>query len=126
MRENRSYIFFRVADTDDPALGPLGQLEVPLTPGRSIAVDLGVHAPNLPMWLETRWPNPHGPRARSDEGSRPRPMRRLMIAQDTGSAIRGPIRVDVFFGSGAEAGRLAGHMREEGRLVVLLPACAGC
>jgi membrane-bound lytic murein transglycosylase A len=118
MAENRSYIFFRRARDDDPDLGPLGQLEVALTPGRSLAVDLAHHASNQPIWLDTRLPDqPAGPGGR---------LRRLMIAQDTGSAIRGPIRGDIFFGTGDSAGAVAGRMRAAGTMIVLVPRCAAC
>lgn len=118
MAENRSYIFFRRVGAHDPRLGPLGQLEVALTPGRSLAVDLAHHAANQPIWLDTSLPDsPAGPGGR---------LRRLMIAQDTGSAIRGPIRGDIFFGTGDSAGVVAGRMRAEGTMIVLVPRCAGC
>ncbi len=118
MNENRSYIFFRRAKNDDPQLGPLGQLEVPLAPGRSLAVDLAYHTSNLPVWLDTRLPA-------STFGTGER-FQRLMVAQDTGSAIRGPIRGDIFFGTGTAAGALAGSMRAEGRMIVLIPRCMEC
>lgn len=117
MRENRSYIFFRAVPEDgpeyDPALGPVGQQGIPLTAGRSLAVDLAHHAPGALLWLETDIPGPGG------VGSER--FRRLMVAQDTGSAIRGPVRGDIFFGSGDEAGARAGRMQAEGRLIALIP-----
>src|SRR5581483_6376782 len=71
---NRSYIFFRRADVADPALGPIAAAKVPLTAGRSLAVDRTLHAFHTPVWVETTLPNG-------------KPFRRLLIAQDTGSAI---------------------------------------
>ena len=118
MNENRSYVFFRRLANHDPALGPLGQLEVALTPGRSLAVDLAHYSSNQPIWLDTTLPGaPSGPGGR---------FQRLMIAQDTGSAIRGPIRGDIFFGSGAAAGEIAGSMKAEGAMIVLTPLCREC
>ena len=111
MRENRSYIFFRIAGGRSD-WGPIGQQQVPLTPGRSLAIDLAYHRTGLPIWLDTRAPTGDGAME---------PFRRLMIAQDTGSAIRGPVRGDIFFGSGDAAGARAGAMREQGSMIVLLP-----
>lgn len=111
MRENRSYIFFRIAGGRSDE-GPIGQQQVPLTPGRSLAIDLAYHRTGLPIWLDTRVPTGDGAME---------PFRRLMIAQDTGSAIRGPVRGDIFFGSGDAAGVRAGAMREQGAMIVLLP-----
>lgn len=111
---NPSYVFFKALPVEDPALGPPGAQEVPLTPGRSLAVDRRFHALGAPMWLETTLPT-------DDAGTPGEPLHRLMIAQDTGGAIRGPVRGDVFFGFGEEATRLAGWMKQEGRLFVLLP-----
>lgn len=89
--------------------GPVGALGVPLTAGRSIAVDPR-HIPlGAPVYLATTMPN-------SDV-----PLAKLMLAQDTGGAIRGPVRADFFWGFGAEAGTQAGKMRQQGRMWVLLP-----
>jgi membrane-bound lytic murein transglycosylase A len=112
MRRNRSYIFFRLAEELDPADGPIGGAGLPLTPGRSLAVDRAVWSYGLPFWLEGELPVP---------GAESEPLRRLMIAQDTGSAIVGPARGDFFFGSGAEAGTRAGLLRHAARFVVLAP-----
>jgi membrane-bound lytic murein transglycosylase A len=112
MRQNRSYVFFRRADELDPADGPIGGAGIPLTPGRSLAVDRTLWSYGLPFWLEGELPLAHG-------GSEP--LRRLMIAQDTGTAIVGPTRGDFFFGSGPEAGTRAGLLRHATRFVVLLP-----
>ena len=105
MNKNPSYIFFR----EVPGEGPLGAQGVPLTPGRSLAVDRG-HVPyGLPLWLDAAHP------------TEPARLQRLMVAQDTGGAIRGPVRGDVFWGFGAEAERLAGPMKSPGRYFLLLP-----
>jgi membrane-bound lytic murein transglycosylase A len=112
MRLNRSYIFFRVATELKPEDGPIGGAGVPLTPGRSLAVDRSLWSYGLPVWLE-------GERPLSLERSEP--LRRLMIAQDTGSAIVGPARGDFYVGSGAEAGTQAGLLRHPVRFVVLRP-----
>ena len=111
MGENRSYIFFREAPVDDPALGPVAAAKVPLTPGRSLAVDRLLHSFHLPVWVDTTLP---------DQTS----FSRLMIAQDTGSAIVGAARGDIFFGSGDAAGSIAGAMSARGRFVVLAPTGA--
>lgn len=103
---NPSYIFFREVRIDDPGLGPLGAMNRSITPLRTIAVD-PLHTPlGAPVWIEK-------------DGAGP--MRRLMIAQDTGGAIRGPQRADIFFGFGDGAGEAAGTVRDPGRMVVLLP-----
>jgi membrane-bound lytic murein transglycosylase A len=109
--QNRSYIFFREAQVTDPALGPIAAAKVPLTAGRSLAVDRTLHTFHAPVWIDTRLPAEEGGGA----------FRRLMVAQDTGSAILGPGRGDIFFGSGDEAGRIAGRMQASGDFVVLAP-----
>ncbi len=110
---NRSYVFFReLTALPDPALGPIGAEGVQLTPMRSLAVDRKFHDLGAPMWISLT----------GDETRQTPAIRQLMIAQDTGGAIRGPIRGDVFTGSGAEAGELAGRLRADGALFVLLPA----
>jgi len=106
MRENPRYIFFRVLDAD----GPIGAGGVPLVAGRSLAVDPAFMPMGAPLWLDTTWP-----------GSEAKPLRRLVVAQDTGSAIKGPIRGDVFWGPGEEAERHAGQMRQPGTYFLLLP-----
>jgi membrane-bound lytic murein transglycosylase A len=115
MRRNRSFIFFRLADELDLAVGPIGGAGVPLTPGRSLAVDRSLWPYGLPFWLDGELPRPEG-------GSEP--LRRLMVAQDTGSAILGPARGDFFAGSGSRAGTQAGLMRHGTRFTVLLPRSA--
>jgi len=106
LNSNPSYIFFTQRDA---ALdGPLGSLGVVLTPERSIAVDPAYIPLGLPVWLDAELPDG-------------RPLQRLAFAQDTGGAIKGAVRADLFFGQGAEAGRVAGEMKQHGRLYVLLP-----
>ena len=113
MWENQSFVFFRKIAVDDPALGPPGAQLVQLTPLRSVAVDREIWPFGLPLWIDTELPFP------SPGGSKK--FRRLMIAQDTGSAIKGAVRADVFFGSGDQAAVMAGHMKSAGRMIVLLP-----
>jgi membrane-bound lytic murein transglycosylase A len=111
-RQNRSYVFFRevqLADKDEP----LGAQGVPLTPGRSIAVDKGLHVYGTPFFIEGELPI-------ESEQSRT-PFRRLMVAQDTGSAITGPARADIYFGAGSDAGRVSGRLRHNMRFVILVP-----
>jgi len=111
-RQNRSYIFFRevqLSDKDE-AVGAQG---VPLTPGRSIAVDKGLHVYGTPFFIEGELPI-------ESEQSRT-PFRRLMVAQDTGSAIVGPARADIYFGAGLDAGKVAGRLRHGARFVILVP-----
>lgn len=103
---NPSYVFFELREANGD--GPLGSLRVPLTPERSVATDPAFIAGGLGVWLDTTLP----------DGSA---FRRLTFAQDTGGAIRGPIRADVFFGRGERAERLAGEMRQTGALYVLRP-----
>ncbi len=112
MERNRSYIFFALEPMLDPARGPVGGAGVPLTTGRSLAVDRTIWPYGLPVWIESAPLTPEGPRA---------PLDRLMIAQDTGSAIVGPARGDFFMGSGAEAGQRAGLVRDSMRFIVLWP-----
>ncbi len=109
LEANRSYVFFTRRNVSDPGLGPVGAGGVALTPGRSLAVDRRTHALGAPLWFEAVLPGD------SD------PTQKLMVAQDTGSAIRGPVRGDYFWGSGADAGAKAGEMKADGRFWVLLP-----
>jgi membrane-bound lytic murein transglycosylase A len=111
MWENASFIFFQETEAAPEGVGPPGAAGVGLTAGRSLAVDKDLYAYGLPMWLETTLPGDAGETA----------FRRLMVAQDTGSAIRGAVRGDVFVGSGDAAGAVAGRMKQDGRLFVLLP-----
>lgn len=112
MNLNRSYIFFRELSDEG---GPLGAQGVPLTPLRSLAVDRQLFAYGVPVWLDTTVP-PGQPLPPSGM-----PLRRLMVAQDTGGAIRGAVRGDVFWGHGPEAAWIAGRMRDPGRMWVLIP-----
>ena len=108
---NRSYMFFRITGLSNED-EPVGAQGVPLTPGRSIAVD-PQHDYGTPFFIEADLPI---------ESEKPvSPFRRLMIAQDTGSAIVGPARADIYWGSGDEAGRIAGRIRHPGRFTMLLP-----
>ena len=111
MQRNASFIFFEAVPAVDET-GPTGGAGVPLTALRSIAVDRALWCYGLPFWVDVTIPL---------DGGAPRPFRRLMIAQDTGSAIVGPARVDIFLGSGAAAGRSAGDIRHRGTLAVLRP-----
>jgi membrane-bound lytic murein transglycosylase A len=108
---NRSFVFFRVTGLSDRN-EPAGAQGVPLMPGRSIAVDR-VHVYGTPFFLEAELPI---------ESARPATkFRRLMVAQDTGSAIIGPARADIYFGAGDDAGRVAGRIRQQGRFTMLIP-----
>jgi len=103
---NPSYVFFRVLDGP----GPIGAQGAPLTPLRSLAVDHRFVPYGVPVWLDL--PDQDEPSGR---------MQRLVVAQDTGGAIRGPVRGDLFWGYGAEAERRAGRMKARGRYFILLP-----
>jgi membrane-bound lytic murein transglycosylase A len=109
MALNASYVFFRFIDGE----GPIGAQGVPLLPGRSMAVDTRFVPYGVPLWLDTTDPLAGGA-----------PLRRLVIAQDTGGAIKGPIRGDLFWGSGDAAGAGAGLMKQQGRWFLLLPKAA--
>ena len=113
MRLNRSYIFFSLRGDLDPADGPIGAASIPLTPRRSLAVDRTAWPYGTPVWIDVELPEPG-----SDV---PVPFAALTVAQDTGSAIVGPARGDLFFGSGYEAGLRAGMLRHKPDFVVLLP-----
>ena len=105
---NPSFVFFR--ELPDNGGGPPGALGVPLTPGRSIAVDPRTVPLGAPVFLATTQP------------ASGQPMQRLVLAQDTGGAIKGAVRADFFWGFGAEAGAQAGRMRQKGEMWVLLPS----
>jgi membrane-bound lytic murein transglycosylase A len=112
---NRSYIFFRDADVSDDRLGPIAAAKVPLIAGRSLAVDRLIHTFGFPFFV-------HSPTlTHLDEGA---PFSRLMLALDTGSAIVGPSRGDIFTGSGYEAGELAGTVRNAADFYILIPKAA--
>jgi membrane-bound lytic murein transglycosylase A len=106
---NPSVVFFREAPLDDASAGPKGSLGVPLTAGRSIAIDAKFLPLGAPVYLVTTTP---------DTGA---PLQRLVMAQDTGGAIAGPVRADLFFGFGAAAGELAGRMKNDGQMWLLWP-----
>lgn len=106
LMHNPSYVFFREVSHVAAGEGPLGAMNRSVTAMRSIAVDPRYTPLGAPVWVEK-------------DGAAP--IRRLMIAQDTGSAIKGAQRADIFFGTGAKAGRDAGSLRDPGRMIVLLP-----
>ncbi len=111
-RQNRSYVFFHevtLSDKDE-AVGAQG---VPLTPGRSIAVDRSLHVYGTPFFIEGELP------IESEQSKTP--FRRLMVAQDTGSAITGPARADIYYGAGSDAGRVSGRFRHSMRFDILVP-----
>jgi len=108
---NRSYVFFRITGLSNEG-EPIGAQGVPLTPGRSIAVDRA-HEYGTPFFIEANLP--------IEGGKSVSPFGRLMIAQDTGSAIVGPTRADLYWGAGDDAGRIAGRIRHPGRFVMLVP-----
>lgn len=111
-RQNRAYVFFHevpLSDKDEP----VGAQGVPLTPGRSIAVDNSLHVYGTPFFIAGELP--------IDSPQSKTPFRRLMVAQDTGSAITGPARADIYYGAGPEAGHIAGRFRHNMRFVMLVP-----
>jgi membrane-bound lytic murein transglycosylase A len=111
-RQNRSVVFFRIVGLteDGEALGAQG---IPLSAGRSIAVDKALHVYGTPFFIAADLPIANAQPAT--------PFRRTMIAQDTGSAIVGPARADLYFGAGDEAGLVAGRVRQPGQFAMLLP-----
>lgn len=111
LNENPSYVFFR--ELKNAEGGPIGALGVPLSDTRSLAVDPRTTPLGAPVFLATTWPNEE------------RPLNRLMLAQDTGGAIKGVVRADFFWGFGPDAGSLAGRMKQKGRMWVLLPPGVG-
>jgi membrane-bound lytic murein transglycosylase A len=111
-RTNRSFVFFRITGLGSEE-EPIGSQGVPLTPGRSLAVDKALHVYGTPFFIEAELPLG---RNRADVA-----FHRLMIAQDTGSAIVGPARADLYFGAGDEAGHAAGGIRHSARMVMLIP-----
>jgi membrane-bound lytic murein transglycosylase A len=112
MDRNESYVFFKVAAVDDPALGPAGAMGVALTPGRSAAVDRAFLPLGSPVFVDSSLPDG-------------RVWRHLVLAQDLGSAIAGQARVDVFWGVGPVAASWAGRMRQPGSVWLLLPRPEG-
>lgn len=107
LNENPSYVFFSLRENLDQ--GPVGSLGVPLTAGRSLAVDRKLIALGSLMWVDTSYPDTQ------------QPLQRLMFAQDTGGAIKGDLRGDFFFGTGQQAETWAGHMKQKMRLYILQP-----
>lgn len=103
---NPSYVFFRKIDTLTADMGPIGAMTRPITAMRSVAIDPVFTPLGAPVWIEKDGPNP---------------IRSLMVAQDTGGAIKGAQRADIFYGTGAEAGDQAGTIKDGGRMVLLLP-----
>ena len=111
-RQNKSYVFFRITGLSGDE-EPKGAQGVPLTPARSIAVDRGLHVYGTPFFIQAELP--------IDTEKSDTKFRRLMIAQDTGSAIVGPARADIYFGAGADAGHIAGRIKNPARFVMLMP-----
>jgi membrane-bound lytic murein transglycosylase A len=111
-QENKSYVFFTITNlsNEDEAVGGEG---VPLVPGRSIAIDRALHVYGTPFFIQADLPIANDKAATK--------FRRLMVAQDTGSAIVGTARADIYFGAGDEAARIAGRIKNAGRFVMLLP-----
>ncbi len=107
LAENPSYVFFRELSSDYKT--PPGSLGVPLTERRSLAVDPRTIPLGAPVFVSTTFPG-------TEE-----PLQQLMVAQDTGGAIKGQVRADFFWGMGEDAGKIAGRMKQEGWLWVLLP-----
>ena len=106
MNTNESYVFFKELE----GAGPIGGEGIALTAGRSLAIDRSLLSYGMPVWTDIEAPLPNAPR-----------LQRLMVTQDTGGAIRGPVRGDVFWGYGETAERLAGPMKSQGRYWILLP-----
>jgi membrane-bound lytic murein transglycosylase A len=109
MDRNDDYVFFRLLGDDDPLIGPPGALGVSLTAGRSAAVDPHYIALGLPIFVDTVDPTSGAP------------WRHLLLAQDSGTDIKGPTRTDIFFGFGPQAEQAAGHMHQAGSMYLLLP-----
>jgi membrane-bound lytic murein transglycosylase A len=112
LNANPSYVFFKEEKLADPSKGPKGALGVPLTAQRSIAVDPQFIPLGAPVFLATTQPG------------KDVPLQRLMMAQDTGGAIRSAVRADFFWGFGADAGEKAGKMKQRGQMWILLPRLA--
>jgi membrane-bound lytic murein transglycosylase A len=113
LNANPAVVFFKEEAVTDVEAGPRGAYGLPLTARRSIAVDASFVPLGTPVFLDTTWPA-------SD-----RPFDRLMFAQDTGAAIRGAARADVYWGFGEAAGQMAGRMKQRGQMWVLWPKQAG-
>jgi membrane-bound lytic murein transglycosylase A len=115
-RKNRSFVFFQetALSAHDECIGAQG---VPLTPGRSLAVDRKIHVYGTPIWIEAEFP--------IDSEKPETKFRRLMFAQDTGSAIVGPARADIYFGHGEDISHIAGRIKQYGQFVMLVPQSVG-
>ena len=113
MWENKSFVFFREVKVDDPALGAPGAQQVSLTPLRSLAIDRSLWMFGTPVWLDAKVPS--GPSGEMQD------FRHLLVAQDTGTAIKGHVRGDVYWGWGERAASVAGLMKSPGAMIVLLP-----
>jgi membrane-bound lytic murein transglycosylase A len=113
LNANPSYVFFKEEKLTDPKIGPKGALGVPLTPQRSIAVDPQFVPLGVPVFLTTTQPGSNIA------------LQRLVLAQDTGGAIKNAVRADYFWGFGAQAGSKAGKMKQRGMMWVLLPKLSG-
>jgi membrane-bound lytic murein transglycosylase A len=114
MESDDSFVFFKEAPLGDPSLGSPGTEGVALTPGASLAVDPHLHPLGAPFFVAATSPD-------SDSSRPDRPLDRLLVAQDTGGAITGPVRGDVFWGFGPSAEAIAGRMKSHGQIFVLLP-----
>jgi membrane-bound lytic murein transglycosylase A len=112
LHANQSFVFFSAQLADEQSGGPIGAAGVPLTKLRSIATDRSIWPYGLPFWIKADIPW---------DASVETPFNRLTVGQDTGTAIVGPARADLFFGDGTDAGVLAGGVRHYGRMYVLLP-----
>jgi membrane-bound lytic murein transglycosylase A len=114
METDKSYIFFREEPISDASAGPVGREGVPLTTAASLAVDMKLHPLGAPMFVVATRPD-------ADPSRDEHPFHQLMVAQDSGGAIKGAVRGDVFWGFGPDAASIAGRMKSSGRLYVLLP-----
>lgn len=114
MESDQSFVFFQEAALGNPGLGSPGSEGIPLAPEASIAVDAHLHPLGIPFFIAAHAPSPDP--SRPDD-----PVNRIFVAQDTGGAIRGATRADVFWGFGPAAESIAGRMKSKGRLYVLLP-----
>ena len=112
LNRNKSYIFFKQIVSENNNYHTIGQTGIELSSKRSLAIDLSIYDINTPIWLETKIP--------SQKIDSVEKFQRLMIGQDTGSAIKGFIRGDIFFGSGHKAGQIAGNMKEKGNIIIFL------
>jgi membrane-bound lytic murein transglycosylase A len=125
MRANPRVVFFKEEPLPDPQLGPSGAQGVPLTPGRSIAVDRDSIPLGTPVWLDSTVPQPWvPPAAPGAPGPMQQPLQRLVMAQDTGGAIVGSVRADYFWGWGDEAFTQAGRTKQGLAMWVLWPKVA--